>query len=136
MTHPRLIAAALLLALGAVCGCGAGPKPAPAGEPKAEALREVGDLLRAGNRPPSKAADLAKYEPTYPRGYQALKSGEVVAIWGAAMKGEGDAAGGGGEVIAYEKDAPIAGGYVLLTSGEVKQMSAAEFQAAPKAAKR
>ena len=38
----------------------------------------------------------------------------------------------GGEVLAYENDAPNTGGYVLLTSGEVKKMSASEFKAAPK----
>jgi hypothetical protein len=49
------------------------------------------------------------------------------------MKGEGEVRSGGGEVIAYEKVAPTDGGYVLLTTGEVKEMTAAEFQAAPKA---
>jgi hypothetical protein len=49
------------------------------------------------------------------------------------MKGEGDAGKGGGDVIAYEKNAPNGGGYVLLTSGEVKQLTADEFKAAPKA---
>lgn len=39
----------------------------------------------------------------------------------------------GGDVVAYEKNTPTAGGYVLLTSGEVKKMTTSEFAAAPKA---
>ena len=39
----------------------------------------------------------------------------------------------GGEVAADEKDTPTSGGYVLLSNGEIKQMTAAEFAAAPKA---
>jgi hypothetical protein len=100
----------------------------------------VADLLRAGTQPngrgPASLTALAKFQSVYYRGYQAIKSGEVVVLWGYGVKGEGEVAKGGGEVIAYEKDTPANGGYVLLSSGEVKQMSAAEFAAAPKAAKR
>ena len=38
-------------------------------------------------------------------------------------------------VVAYEKDAPTNGGYVLLSAGSVKKMTASEFAAAPKAGK-
>jgi hypothetical protein len=31
---------------------------------------------------PREAADLTKYEPGYPLGYQAVLSGEVVVVWG------------------------------------------------------
>jgi hypothetical protein len=38
-------------------------------------------------------------------------------------------------VVAYEKKVPTEGGHVLLQDGTVKQMTAAEFQSAPKAKK-
>jgi len=99
-------------------------------------LQEIGDLIRAttqsNGKGPAKVADFDKLQSMYPSGYQAVKSGDVVVIWGAGMKGEG-AKGSGGDVIAYEKDAPNSGGFVLLTSGEVKKMSADEFKSAPKA---
>jgi hypothetical protein len=101
------------------------------------ALQEVGELIRAttqpGGRRPSKVSDFDSLRSQFPNGYQAVKSGDVVVLWGAGVAGEGEAAKGGGDVIAYEKDAPTQGGYVLLTSGEVKKMSASEFQSAPKA---
>lgn len=54
-------------------------------------------------------------------------------VWGAGMKGEGESRKGGGEVIAYEKDEAISGGYALLTSGEINKMTASDFTSAPKA---
>jgi hypothetical protein len=98
-------------------------------------------MLRAATQPngrgPTKLADLSRVKSLYTRGYDAVKSGQVVVLWGAnSVKGEGAIAQGGGEVIAYEKDAPTSGGFVLLSSGEVKQMSASEFQGAPKAGKK
>ena len=39
-------------------------------------------------------------------------------------------------VVAYEKNAPTQGGYVLLSAGTVKKVSAAEFASAPKAGKK
>jgi hypothetical protein len=74
-------------------------------------------------------------EPQFPRGYQAVKSGEVVVLWGAKMPGEGEVNAGTAPdaVIAYEKKTASEGGYVLLQNGTVKEMSADQFKAAPKA---
>ena len=41
----------------------------------------------------------------------------------------------GEAVVAYEKQVPTDGGYVLLSAGSVKKMTAEEFAAAPKAGK-
>jgi hypothetical protein len=38
--------------------------------------------------------------------------------------------------LAYEKATPTDGGYVLLSAGTVKKMTAAEFDTAPKAGKK
>jgi hypothetical protein len=100
-------------------------------------IQEVADMLRGATQPngrgPANLAALHGCQSLFPRGYRAVQSGEVVILWGAGVKGEGESTGSGGDVVAYEKDAPTQGGYVLLTSGEVKKLSASEFQSAPKA---
>ena len=133
-----LIAACIVLA-SALSGCSSGASNENSGPPtNADALRDVANMIRdfsaASNRPPSKAADLAGYKSLYHVGYQAIESGDVVVLWGAKVAGEGG--GGGDSIIAYEKAAPESGGSVLLENGTVKQMSAAEFNAAPKAKKK
>jgi hypothetical protein len=55
-----------------------------------------------------------------------------VVLWGTPLKGEGQT-GKDEEVLAYQKEVPAQGGYVLLSAGTVKKMSASEFQSAPKA---
>ena len=68
------------------------------------------------------------------KAYDSVKSGDVVVLWGTPMQGEGDS--GKGEVLmAYEKKVPTDGGYVLLSAGTVRRMSAADFAAAPKTKK-
>jgi hypothetical protein len=103
-------------------------------------MQEVADLLRAashpGGRGPGKLAELDKVKGMYSHGYDAIKSGDIVVCWGYGVQGEGAIAKGGGEVVAYEKDAPANGGFVLLASGQVKKLSASEFNSAPKAGKR
>jgi hypothetical protein len=129
---------ALTLVLLAIAGCSSAsaPKGGDATPSREDLLTEVGQLLRAypakGGKVPAKVGDLAPYEMGGPLGYAAVKSGEIVVVWGATMAGEGDA-GGAAEIVAYEKAAPTDGGAVLLQNGQVKKLSAAEFASAPKA---
>jgi hypothetical protein len=129
----------MLLVVGSslVAGCG-GPEGERAA-PEYGLLREVNDLLHASagalGRPPAKLDDLSRHKGTYPRGYEALQSGAVVVLWGAALQGEGEV-GKGEAVVAYEKAAPSDGGYVLWSAGTVRKMTAAEFNSAPKAGKK
>jgi hypothetical protein len=106
--------------------------------PSVSLLQEVNDLLRASegvnNRPPSRLADLEKHQNMFPRGFAAVKSGDVVVLWGAKTRGEGDS-GKDEAVVAYEKTVPTDGGYVLLSAGTVKKMTPADFTSAPKAGK-
>jgi hypothetical protein len=99
-------------------------------------LADVGDMLRAyteeTGRAPTRPADVMRNEALYPRGIQAIRSGEVKVIWGVKMPPAGT---GGTEIIAYEKSVESEGGGVLLLNGEVKRMTADEFKAAPKATK-
>jgi hypothetical protein len=124
----------IVLAMGAGCSKTGGVASIT---PQETTLQEVADLIRAttqaNGRGPTKVADFDKVQSMYPQGYQAVKSGEVVVIWNTGVKGEGEVAKGGGSIIAYEKDAPNSGGYVLLSSGQIKKMTADEFKAAPKA---
>ena len=130
--------ALIVAGLGLLAGCSS----RPAGEAPGQAvvLQDVNDLLHAAagatGRTPARLADVApRVQALFPRGYEAVKSGAVVVLWGAPLKGEGEV-GKDETVVAYEKAAPTGGGYVLLSAGTVKKMSAAEFSAAPKAGKK
>jgi hypothetical protein len=81
---------------------------------------------RDGPRPRG-AGDLRKYENAYPVGFAAVRSGAFVVSWGADPAGDPEA------VLAHEKGAPAGGGWVVLRNGTVREMTAAEFAAAPKA---
>src|SRR5262245_31037702 len=134
MTSVRCAAVAAGLLV--LVGCSS--RPGGAGGPEGAAqtvLSEVNDLLHTGDHPPSKLSDLDKRRSLFPKGYDAIKSGEVVVLWGAPMQGEGQV-GKNEAVAAYEKNVPTEGGFVLLSAGTVKRMTAEEFAAAPKAGKK
>jgi hypothetical protein len=135
----RTTALALLALTLAGCSSDAPSPSDQQGPPKDLMLVQVGGLVSSAasenRRAPQSLAEVAKFESTYPLGYAAVKSGDVVVIWGASVAAEGDVAAGraGTNVIAYEKQTPTEGGLVLLENGNVKKMSADEFKAAPKA---
>jgi hypothetical protein len=119
-------------ALGVLAGCssrsgGGGNDPTLGG------LQRVYDLIQRAaaslGRPPSRLEDLSRYKASYPLGYKVVKSGKIEVRWGTKLKDEGES-GKDEEVLAYEKDASTQGGYVLLSAGTIKKMSASEFQAA------
>jgi hypothetical protein len=118
-----------------LAGCSSKPTGA-AVAPEVTLLHDVNDLLRAAGtsgRLPAKLADVDRNKNMFPRGYEAVKSGNVVVLWGAPTQGEGDVGKANEMVVAYEKDVATQGGYVLLSAGSVRKMTAAEFSAAPKA---
>jgi hypothetical protein len=121
----------LALGFGLLAGCSS--RSVGHADAQSLELQEVSDLLHAAagaaGRPPAKLADLDRYKSMYPRGYDAVKSESIVVLWGTPLKGEGDV-GKDEVVMAYHKDVPTAGGYVLLSAGTVKKMTAAEFAAA------
>ena len=132
-------AAFAVISLGLVAGCSSKPPPAPS-DAGFNALQEVHGLLHASvdraGHPPSKVSDLERHHNMFPNGYAAVKSGDVVVLWGAPIQDEGDI-GKNETPLAYEKNVPTAGGYVLLSAGTVKKMTADEFMAAaPKGAKK
>lgn len=125
----------LAVGFGLLAGCSSRPETGEETSAAIDNLRGVNDLLHsaagATGRVPAHVADLSRYQKMSPRGYEAVKSGDIVVLWGAAVKGEEDV-GKDETVLAYEKDVPTEGGYVLLSAGTVTKMTVAEFQAAPK----
>lgn len=115
-------------------GCSKGMERSATPEPTvADELTEVAGMLRdftaRVGRGPTRLSELAEEAQLYPRGYEAIRSGSVVVVWGVVLP----MTGGSGSVIAYQSQAPTAGGVVVLQNGEVKQMSASDFASAGKA---
>jgi hypothetical protein len=126
-----------VLVLVLVAGCGKGPRDgdgegAGATPTAKESLTNLGDLLKhleeSGKKPPARLADVEPIEPAFPGAYLGLVRGEVVYFWGKPLNPSGSAT-----VLAYEKRAETDGGWVLMQDGKVRQMTAGEFQSAPKA---
>lgn len=119
--------------LGLFAGCSS--QPAEEVPPAVGELQQLYGLLHAAagatGRVPTQLTDLGRYQKMYSHGYEAVKSGNIVVLWGAPLKGEEDM-GKDEAVLAYEKDVPTNGGHVLLSAGTIKKMTAAEFQAALK----
>jgi hypothetical protein len=101
-------------------------------------LQDLKQLLRTAAKraghPPARLSDLDPFQSKYPEVYQSVKSGDLVVLWGTPLKTEKDA-GKPELVLAYGKDVPTDGGYVLTSAGNVTRMSAAEFASAPRAKK-
>jgi len=133
VTQLRCVAVAAIIV---TAGCSS--QPGGDGQSAAEltVLQDVDGLLRAAagaaGRAPGKLGDLDRFQGTFPRGHAAVKSGDVVVLWGATLQGEGQV-GKNESVVAYEKATPASGGFVLLSAGTVRKMTSAEFAAAPKA---
>lgn len=133
------IGAAWLVA-GLGVGCSSEPKPENNADAVGEAtLNEFAEAYRmfqiAKDAPPRKVADMAALEGAGGNGVAAVRDGQIVVQWGAALPdireepGQSEAP----EVLAYWKTVPEEGGYVLLLDRTVKKMTAEEFSAAPKA---
>ena len=135
MTRRTSLSALLLVVTGlaASTGCGdsASTPTTNNGPTGSAAIQELSVLLKsladAKKKPPAKAADLAPYEAEYLTATLGIQQGRIVYAWGSGLTG-------GGTVIAYDAKAATDGGSVLLQDGTVKQMTAAEFAAAPKPA--
>ncbi len=90
----------------------------------------LGALPSDGVKPPKKLAEFLPLEPMAPMSAEFLKDGKLVYYWGSGLKT------GGQSIVAYEKEADTAGGWVLLEDGTVKKLPSEQFSAAPKAGKK
>src|SRR5262245_59663771 len=127
----QILKVLFLSACVAVVGC-AGNQPIE-GQPPDEkklALEEVHRLLEArtqdAHQPPRRVEDLRGDENAFPLGFAAIRAGDVVVCWEAAL------APGGEAVSAYHKSVLTEGGWVLLQSGALKTMTTEEFRTARK----
>lgn len=115
-----------------LAGCGSsnqGPA-SPVDMSNKERFGELSELLSTAqidlNRPPKSIDELKKYRLGGPFAFKAISDGEIKVIWGVSL-GQGNA------IVAHEKNAASAGGWVLLQNRTFKSMTADEFQAAIKA---
>jgi hypothetical protein len=136
---PRIVRVcfALTTVLGLSAGCGSsgggGSFEVAPDNGERYVLVELGEMLR--NRmldtktPPRSQAEIARYENAGPSAFNKIQKGEIVVLWGSnPQEGASD------KVLAYEKQTPQSGGFVLMQDGTtVKKMTAEEFKAAPKA---
>jgi hypothetical protein len=126
-----LLASLLLSQTG--CGGGNTPGKGDLSEANKAALAELGNTLKQlaseKKKAPAKLAELDPFDPMMPEACPAIRNGSIIYIWGAGIDE------GATNVIAYDKETPDKGGYVLLSNCTVKSMSAADFQAAGKAKK-
>jgi hypothetical protein len=79
---------------------------------------------------PKNPEDFRDYWDSMQGSFDRVQQGEFVVAWGV---GRSTAPGPGLQVLVHEKKVPTDGGWVLLRNSTVKQMTAAEFAAAPKA---
>lgn len=137
----RALMASLAVSVLLTAGCGR-VKDAAARTKKSNDLKQIGLTyqnyvdLNSG-KAPANADDLAKVAAGDPQAAQAVqlaKSGQYVILWGSTVNEmRKTPSGASGTVLGYEKDAPSAGGMILMGDCAVKNMTAAEFQSAPKA---
>jgi hypothetical protein len=121
-------------------GCGGPNRPMTQEEGQQRILTQVGEMYRSyqmsKKKPPGKFADFASVRAVAGNGYEAVRSGDVVLLYGATLPdldedpGHSESA----EILAYMKDVPQNGGYVLLLNRTIKNMTADEFKAAPRPA--
>jgi hypothetical protein len=129
---------ALMLALLA-SGCGR-IKSAADRAKKSNDLKQLGlmyhSYLDANRKGPASADDLMTIasDPGSKAVVQMVKDGKYVLVWGTTIaEMQKNPQGSTGTVLGYEASAPTAGGLVLMGDASVRNMTAAEFAAAPKA---
>lgn len=127
-----MLTSGLFISMLAVVGCGGGVEPGTLPS-NSQNLTELKMLLEeyqtTYKKAPAKQLDLVKLEPSYPGAVRLLARGEIVYVWGVSLSQSNHG------ILAYHKDAPEKGGSVLMEDGTVKDVTAAEFTAAPKAKK-
>ena len=107
------------------------PPPAPSAEEGLKELSRVYEYIEYSKLPlPKKPEDFRDYWDSLQAAFDRIQQGELVVAYGV---GRSTAPGAASQILVYEKNAPTAGGAVLLRDGTVKQLTAAEFAAAPKA---
>lgn len=114
-------------------GCGGGTSSATSAT-NTETANDVAEMLREFSEgkktAPASLADLDKTDAsaTHPLGHAAVARQDFIVFWRTAIN-----PANADTVLAYEKEAPAKGGAVIMGDGNVKAMTADEFNAAKKA---
>ena len=128
-----------LLCLAAGCGGESGSQPAGAADDRLylETFAEDYRLYTiAKKQPPHKIDDMKVLNSMASPAVEVARRGDIVVLWGAALPDTKEEPGQSTapEILAYGKDVPEKGGYVLHLDRTVTKMTADEFKSAPKAA--
>ena len=135
MLGSRWIQVLFLVLLPALVASGSCSSRTPEGQRVAHGreLQWIWDMYHGGKRNagrvPKSLDDFNQYQMLHPEAYQAVKSGQVVVIYGldlAHLESPEQ------RILAYEKKAPQQGGSVLMADGSIKTMSAEQVQGALK----
>jgi len=100
---------------------------------KAVALAYINYCDEHPGKGPAGAQDLQKYVSEFPDVSQAVQNGDIVVYWNVRVPNDMIEQGASNTVLAHEKDVPSKGGMVAMADGSVREMTAQEFQTAPKA---
>jgi hypothetical protein len=120
-----------LLVFCQACAQSPEPPPPPSFEEGLKELAKVYQYIEYSKLPlPQKPEDFRDYWDSMQASFDRVQSGDIVVFWGV---GRSSAPGAATQILAHEKKVPGDGGFVLLRDGTVKQMTSAEFSAAPKA---
>lgn len=121
----------LLSLLATLIGCGGSGDGRVVDETEEQtALKDVArmldDLSKAGEKPPATPADLEKFVMVYPYANTLMRTKKIEYFLGAAVDGSSPP-----KQVARQVGADTAGGWVLLSNGEVKKMTADELKSIP-----
>jgi hypothetical protein len=81
-------------------------------------------IQETSGRPPKSLADLPDFRRDMPEVAKAIDDGIYVVHWGV----RGNTAGRSNTILAHVRDAPTAGGVVVMLDGSVHNMTAEEFK--------
>jgi hypothetical protein len=122
----------LALLLATSIGCIMGSNPASGPKVTADDFKQLGlafhNSLDSARNGPQEFADLARF---LPKQFESSKMQQIEFCYGVGLREM--TAGSSKTVVAFEKNVTTTGGLVLFGDGNVKSMSAAEFENAPKA---
>ncbi len=131
----------MAILLGLAAGCGDGGSSSTAGTPDdnliLQTFAEDYRMYSIGKKHPPRKADDLKALPTMALpATEAIRNGDIIVFWGAELPDLKEEPGQSTapEILAYGKDVPEQGGYVLHLDRTTSRMTPEEFKAAPKAA--
>jgi len=82
------------------------------------------------NKGPARAEDLAPYIENDQRILGQLKNGDIVFNYGVGLLQVANTSGTSNTILAYDKDVPARGGWVVFFDGKPRRLTPDEFKAA------